>query len=71
MHSDQDAKVFLRKIMNTISVVLLWTILHIMIGLYVGLALIDGKPIWINIVYYITFAGTLVTLIIILKRIWK
>jgi uncharacterized membrane protein (DUF373 family) len=71
MGIDQETGIFLKKIVNTISAVLVWMILHVVFGLYYQYGLFETSPNWINLLYYSAFIVTLFLLVFILKRIWK
>lgn len=71
MGMEDETREFLVKIMQTISIVLLWMMLNVFAGLYKGLAFFDDSPRWYNYLYYVFFVGSLVALIIHLKRKWR
>lgn len=71
MGMEDDTKAFLIRIMQTISIVLLWMMLNVFIGLYKGFAFFEDRPDWANYLFYAFFLISLVILIIHLKRKWK
>lgn len=71
MAIEEDTRIFLKRVTNTISSVLVFLILHVMVGLYLGWALFAASPTWQNWVYYAVFAATAVLLVYVLRRIWK
>lgn len=71
MGMEEETRVFLVKILQTISIVLMWMMANVFIGIYQGLAFFDNKPDWKNYIYYILFLASLAALIIHLKRKWK
>ncbi len=71
MGMEDETRAFLVKILQTISIVLLWMMLNVFAGLYKGLAFFEDSPQWYNYLYYVFFIATLVALIIHLKRKWK
>lgn len=68
---EDETRAFLIKILQTISIVLLWMMANVFIGIYRGLAFFDDKPNWKNYLYYILFLASLAALVIHLKRKWK
>ncbi|HMI79235.1 MAG TPA: hypothetical protein VK484_10590 [Ferruginibacter sp.] len=71
MGMEEDTRAFLIRIMQTISLVLLWMLVNVFIGIYKDLAFFEGRPNWKNYLYYAFFLISLVVLIIHLKRKWK
>jgi len=68
---EDDTREFLVKIVNTISMVLLWMIACVFFGIFLDFAFFDGTPNWKNIVFYILFLISLGFLIRYLMRKWK
>lgn len=71
MGMEEETRAFLTKILQTISIVLLWMMINVFVGIYKGLAFFEDKPDWTNYLYYAGFLISLVALIIHLKRKWK
>lgn len=71
MGMEDETRVFLVKIVQTISEVLLWMMVNVYAGIYHELAFFDGRPGWKNIIYYVLFLATLVFLIWHIRRKWK
>lgn len=71
MSMEDETREFLVKIMNTIAIVLLWMMVNVFIGIYKGLAFFEDTPSLVNYVYYVFLLGSLVVLVIHLKRKWK
>ncbi len=67
---EHDTRAFLILIVQTISIILLWMIVNVMVGIYIGLAFFEGQPGWKNIVYYIAFLISLFFLARHIKRKW-
>jgi len=57
--------------MQTISLVLLWMLVNVFIGIYKDLAFFEDRPNWKNYLYYVFFLISLAVLIIHLKRKWR
>ncbi len=68
---ENDTRDFLVLIVNTISIVLLWMMLNVLIGIYFGLAFFENSATWKNILYYIFFIVSLIFLVKHLKRKWN
>ncbi|HQW84944.1 MAG TPA: hypothetical protein PK987_10795 [Ferruginibacter sp.] len=71
MGTDDETKEFFIKIANTVSIVLLWMIANVFIGIYKGFAFFEDKPGWANYIYYFVFLISFIGLIFYLKRKWK
>ena len=71
MGMEEETKLFLIKIANTVGVTLLWMMINVFFGLYADYAFFEGTPQWQNMVYYAWFVISLTALIIYLRRQWK
>jgi hypothetical protein len=71
MGMETDTRKFFIRIVNTIAMVLLWMMLQVFAGIYLGLAFFEGRPVWHNILYFIFFILTLLLLIRYVSRKWK
>jgi hypothetical protein len=68
---EEDVQDFLKRIVWTVSLGLLWLTTTLGIGAYNQLLVPEHSISIGNIIFYIWMAGSLVALIIILNRIWK
>lgn len=68
MGMEEETRAFLTKILQTISIVLLWMMINVFIGIYKGFAFFEDRPGWPNYLYYAGFLTSLVALIVHLKR---
>lgn len=68
---EPDVTEFLKKIANSIAILLLWMLLNTIIGIKYGLAFFEDTPSWKNYLYYVFALGTLIWLLLHLKRKWK
>lgn len=68
---EPEVREFLVKIMQSISMGLVWLLINMSIGIYYGFAFFEERPTTGNIIYYIGFIGSLVLLIAYLKKKWK
>jgi FtsH-binding integral membrane protein len=66
---DPDVKKFLLKVLNSISLGLLWLMACATAGIYYGLAY--GKPLIYTILFYVLMLASLVLLTRYLLKIWK
>ncbi len=68
---DPDVKKFLLKILNSISVVLLWMIVFATAGIYFQLGYVKDQPILYTILFYSVMAVTLFFVVRYLYRVWN
>lgn len=68
---EPEVKEFLIKIMQSISMGVVWLLINMSIGIYFGLAFFEGSPSLGNYIYYLFFLGSLVLLILYLRKKWK
>lgn len=71
MGMEDDTKAFLIRILQTVSIVLLWMMVNVFIGIYKNYAFFEARPNWTNYLYYAFFLISLTALLIHLKRKWK
>jgi hypothetical protein len=68
---DPDVKKFFIRVLNSISMGLLWMMAMVTAGLYFGLAYPDGKPIIYTILFYVVMVVSLFLLIRYYYKKWK
>ena len=68
---EPDIKDFLKKIIQSIFLGLLWMMVNMTAGIYFGLLFIQDRLSAGNILFYIFLAGSLTSLIRFYVRIWK
>jgi len=68
---EEDTKAFLVKIMQTISMVMLWMLVNVYIGIYKDYGFFEERPNWTNYLFYGFFLISLLFLIRHLRRKWK
>ena len=71
MGMEDETRAFLVRIMQTISMVLLWMLVNVFIGIYKDYAFFEDHPNWTNYLYYVFFLTSLVLLLLHLRRKWK
>ncbi len=70
-NEEEDPKIFLVRILNTLAIVLLWMIVNIFIGLYLNYGFFEEVPNWKNYTYYVFLLVSFIFLVIHLKRKWR
>jgi hypothetical protein len=68
---DPDVRFFLMTIVQSISMVMLWMLINMTIGIYYDFAFFDDKPTLGNYIYYPLLIISFVFLIRYLKKKWK
>jgi hypothetical protein len=69
---DPEVKKFFVKILNTVSLGLMWMMLMVTIGLYFGLAYhVEGRSFIYTIVFYIFMVASLLFLVRHFYKLWK
>ena len=68
---EEDVKEFLIKIVQSISMGLVWLLANMSIGIYFGFAFFEGRPSLGNYIYYTLFILSLFALINYLQKKWK
>lgn len=68
---DDDVKHFFVKILNSVSLTLLWALAGVTAGLYFELAWAGNKPVYGTIIFYIVLAVTFFGLVRYLYKTWR
>lgn len=68
---EPDAQEFLKRIIQTVSMGILFLLIHMTIGLYLNWAFFEGRPHIGNILYYLFFLASFAGLIYFYYRLWK
>lgn len=68
---EPEVRNYLIKIAVSISVILLWMLINVSIGIGFNYAFFEKSPGLANYMYYILFIFSLVALIFYLKRKWE
>ena len=71
MGMEDDPRAFLLLIVQTLSVLIMWMMVHVLTGIYFGYAFFDVVPGWKNYLYYLVFLASLYLLIKYIRRKWK
>ena len=68
---EPDVKAFLIKIVQSLSMGMLWLLVNMSIGIYYGFAFFEGSPTLGNYIYYAGFLISLGALLFYLRKKWK
>ncbi len=68
---EPDIKKYLAKLLNSMSVVLLWLLINALSGIYLEWAFFDERISLVNIIFYVWFLASFVFLIYYLYKKWK
>ncbi len=68
---EPEVQEFLKRIAQTVSVSLLFFLLHMTVGIYFNWAFFEGSPRIGNIIYYLIFLVSLAGLIYFYYRLWR
>jgi hypothetical protein len=71
MGIENETREFLIKIVQTVSIVLLWMMVNVFIGIYKGYAFFEKSAGWVNYCYYVFLVVSFIFLLFHLKRKWK
>lgn len=71
MGMESETRDFLIRIMQTISIVMVWMLVNVFIGIYKNYAFFEVQPDWTNWLFYAFFLISLIVLILHLKKKWK
>ena len=70
MKHEDDPKGFLLKILQTISAILVWMILQVFLGIFLGYGFFEGRPMIGNYIFYVQFIATMYFVFRYVKRKW-
>ncbi len=71
MGVEPETRAFFVLIVNSMAWMLLWMVLNVLFGIYLGYAFFDGSPGWKNIIYYgLSLAGFAILIRHLIKK-WK
>jgi hypothetical protein len=71
MGMEDNAKNFLVLIVQTVSSIILWLMINILVGLYLKYGMFEKSPSIINIIYYVVFAIGSYFLFRYFKKRWQ
>ena len=64
-------KEFFKRLVTSISLLVLWMMINLVIGIKYNCGFIEDKVHWYNIVFYIWLVASLIVLIWTFKKIWE
>jgi membrane protein DedA with SNARE-associated domain len=67
---EEDAKQFLLRVVRSLTAALLWLLINMTLGIYLGLLLFKNSPSTGNIIFYIWFILSIGLLIRYLIKVW-
>ena len=71
MGMENEVKHFLVTIVQTVSLVILWMLINVIVGIRMRIGLFDDRPSVTNIIYYVLSLISLVFLIKYFIRKWR
>jgi hypothetical protein len=71
MSVEPEIRSYLILIANTIALVLIFLLIGLLFGVYLGYAFFEGTPTWKNWIFYLLYVILFILLIRKLKRKWS
>jgi hypothetical protein len=68
---DAETKAYLKRILHSIFITLVWMMTNAVIGLYFKLAIIEDSINLLNILFYLWFTGSFIVYLWLLRKLWK
>ena len=68
---EPDIKKYLAKLLNSMSIVLIWLLINAMLGIYLEWAFFNDGIQLVNIIFYICFLASFIFLLYYLYKQWK
>lgn len=68
---EEDAKRFLRKIVSTLSVAILWMLINMTWGIYLGWMIVEDHLRTGNIIFYAWFVISLGLMLFYFSKLWR
>ena len=70
-HEEPDIRIYLRKVLKTVSAGMLFLLFHMTVGIYLNWGFFEGSIGIGNIIYYLLFLATLAGFVYYLWRVWR
>jgi hypothetical protein len=70
-HEEPDIRIYLQKVLKTVSAGMLFLLFHMTVGIYLNWGFFEGSIGIGNIVYYLFFLASLGGFIYYLLRVWR
>lgn len=64
-------KEFFKRLVTSISLLVLWMMINMVLGIKFNLGFFEEHVQWFNIVFYIWLVASLIALIWVYKKIWE
>ncbi|MEO7444054.1 MAG: hypothetical protein ABIT96_05220 [Ferruginibacter sp.] len=71
MGVEPETRNFFILIANSIALVLIWMIINVLAGIYIGFAFFENQPGWKNWLYYILALASFIFLLRYLVKKWR
>jgi FtsH-binding integral membrane protein len=68
---EPEVRQYLKKVLNSFMVGLLWLLVNSTLGIYFGLAFGGNYSVIVNILFYVWFAASIGLLLWYYYRVWK
>jgi len=68
---EPEVREFLLRIVQTLSMGMLWLLINMTTGIYFNLAFFDDKPSFVNYIFYVWFLISLGLLLFYFRKKWK
>ena len=68
---EPEIREFFRRIVTSLSLLILWMIINLTLGIKLNFAFFETKIRWYNIAFYIWLTASLVVLIWLCLKIWQ
>jgi hypothetical protein len=68
---DQETILFLKRIAESIGLILIWMLFNVFFGLYKKYAFFENIPVWQNILYYVLSITTAIFVYVHIVKKWK
>ncbi len=70
-HEEPDIRIYLRKVLKTVSAGMLFLLFHMTVGIYLNWGFFEGSIGIGNIIYYLLFLATLGGFVYYLLKVWR
>lgn len=68
---EPEVKAFLLRIVQSLSMTMVWLLINMTVGIYFNYAFFDDTPTLGNYIYGVFLVGSFILLLIYLKQKWK
>ena len=71
MGMEPDVRAFLIRIVQSLSMAMVWLLVNMTIGIYFELGFFENTPTVWNYIFYVWFLASLVLLLLYFRKKWK